>query len=121
MKTIDLLAKEGFNSMEALALLDGDDLVQTKIARGQQKLLLSVIRPLQQSHKTTTQSNMATETAATCRDRTARSTAADGQTTGSGDQGRMEIQSHVLVNFEYDNMTKIVNIEDVTTYFQRGN
>ena len=80
MKTVDLLAKEGFNSMEALALLDGEDLAQTKIARGQQKLLLSAIRPLQ--HKTT-QSNMAAETAATGGDGTARSTAADGQTTES--------------------------------------
>ena len=84
MKTVDLLAKEGFNSMEALALLDGEDLAQTKIARGQQKLLLSAIRPLQ--HKTT-QSNMAAETAATCGDGMARSTAADGQTTESGKEG----------------------------------
>ena len=79
MKTIYLLAKEGFNSMEALALLDGDDLVQTKIARGQQKLLFSAIQPLQH-----TQSNMAAETADTCGDETARSTAADGQMTESG-------------------------------------
>ena len=39
-KTVDLLIKEGFDSMEALILIDSDDLSQTKIQRGQQKLLL---------------------------------------------------------------------------------
>ena len=39
--------KNGFNSMEAIALLDGDNLPQSKIQRGQQKLLLKALRPLQ--------------------------------------------------------------------------
>lgn len=46
-KTVDLLVKEGFNSMEALILLDREDLLQTKIPRGQQKLLLKALLPLQ--------------------------------------------------------------------------
>ena len=43
-KTVDLLIKDGFNSMEAVALLDCDDLLQSKIPRGQQKLLLKALQ-----------------------------------------------------------------------------
>ena len=45
-KTVDLLIKEGFDSMEALVLIDSDDLAQTKIQRGQQKLLLKALLSL---------------------------------------------------------------------------
>ena len=48
-KTVDMLIKEGFCSMEALMLVDGEDLSHTKIPRGQQKLVLKVIQPLQPS------------------------------------------------------------------------
>ena len=44
-KTVELLIKEGFSSMEAL--VDSEDLSYTKIPRGQQKLLLKAILPLQ--------------------------------------------------------------------------
>ena len=81
---VDLHVKEGLHSIEALALIDRDDLAQTKIARGQQKLLLSAIRLLKRLHETTAQSNMAADTAATRGDGAARSTAADGQTAGTG-------------------------------------
>ena len=37
-KTAEPLIKEGFRSMEALQLVDSDDLTHTKIPRGQQKL-----------------------------------------------------------------------------------
>ena len=43
-KTVDLLIKDGFNSMEAVDLLDCDDLLQSKIPRGQQKLLLKALQ-----------------------------------------------------------------------------
>ena len=46
-KTVDLLIKEDFDSMEALILIDSDDLSQTKIQRGQQKLLLKYLLSLQ--------------------------------------------------------------------------
>ena len=52
-KTIDLLIKEGFDSMEALILIDSDDLSQTKIQRGQQKLLLKALLPLKSSGEDT--------------------------------------------------------------------
>ena len=39
-KTVDLLVKDGFSSMDAVELLDKEDLSQSKIPRGQQKLLL---------------------------------------------------------------------------------
>ena len=42
-KTVDILIKEGFDSMEALILIDSDDLSQTEIQRGQQKLLLKAL------------------------------------------------------------------------------
>ena len=44
--------KEGFCSMEALTLVDGEDLSRTKIPRGQQKRVLKAIRPLQPSQAT---------------------------------------------------------------------
>jgi len=48
MGSNDLLVKEGFNSMESLNLVivDRED-VQTKIPRGQQKLLLKALLPIQ--------------------------------------------------------------------------
>ena len=46
-KAVDILVKEGFNSMEAVALLDADDLGQSKMPRGQQKLLLKALRSIQ--------------------------------------------------------------------------
>ena len=39
-KTVDLLVKDGFSSMHAVELLDKDNLAQSKITRGTQKLLL---------------------------------------------------------------------------------
>ena len=52
-KTVDLLIKEGFDSMEALILIDSDDLAQTKIQRGQQKLLLKALLSLTSSGEET--------------------------------------------------------------------
>ena len=52
-KTVDLLIKEGFDSMEALILIDGDDLAHTKIQRGQQKLLLKALLSLTSSGEAT--------------------------------------------------------------------
>ena len=54
-KTVDLLKKEGFDSMEALILIDSDDLSQTKIQRGQQilKLLLKALLSLKSSGEET--------------------------------------------------------------------
>ena len=52
-KTVDLLIKEGFDSMEALVLIDSDDLAQTKIQRGQQKLLLKDLLSLTSSGEET--------------------------------------------------------------------
>ena len=42
-KTVDLLVKDGFSSMQAVALLESVDLAQSKIPRGQQKLLLKSV------------------------------------------------------------------------------
>ena len=44
-KAVDMLIKDGFSSMEAVVLLDKEDLLQSKIPRGQQKLLLKALRP----------------------------------------------------------------------------
>jgi len=78
-KTVDLLVKEGFTSLAALALVDGDDLAHTKIPRGQQKLLLSSIRPLQPTaHDTVADSG------ATGGDGPTQATGADGQTSRGG-------------------------------------
>ena len=52
-KTVDLLIKVGFDSMEALILMDSDDLSQTKIQRGQQKLLLKALLSLKSSGEDT--------------------------------------------------------------------
>ena len=43
---MEKLFKEGFTSMEALELIDSDDLAKTKIPRGQQKLILANVGKL---------------------------------------------------------------------------
>ena len=43
----------GFDSMEALILIDSDDLAQTKIQRGQQRLLLKALLSLTSSREAT--------------------------------------------------------------------
>ena len=40
---IEKLFKEGFTSMEAMLLLEDEDLARTKIPRGQQKLILAAV------------------------------------------------------------------------------
>ncbi|KAK2144921.1 hypothetical protein NP493_4089g00002 [Ridgeia piscesae] len=73
-KTVDLLVKDGFTSMDALELLDKEDLSQSKIPRGQQKLLLKSLQPRQatEAEQTTDQTAEVTEAttvaAATCED-----------------------------------------------------
>ena len=52
-KTVDLLIKEAFDSMEAFILIDSDDLAQTKIQLGQQKLLLKALLSLTSSGEAT--------------------------------------------------------------------
>ena len=44
-KAVNMLIKDGFSSMEAVVLLDKEDLLPSKIPRGQQKLLLKSLRP----------------------------------------------------------------------------
>ena len=81
-KTVDLLIKEGFDSMEALVLIDSDDLAQTKIQRGQQKLLLKALLSLTSSGEETGPA------AATGRDNTPATGTrdlADGTTIAGGD------------------------------------
>lgn len=46
---LTMLAKQGFTSMEAMALLDQDDLSTTKVPRGQQKLLLRAVGELRET------------------------------------------------------------------------
>ncbi|MEW8548569.1 MAG: hypothetical protein AB2693_34135 [Candidatus Thiodiazotropha sp.] len=48
-EAIERLFKEGFTSMEALKLVDSDDLSRTKISRGQQKLILASVARLLKS------------------------------------------------------------------------
>ena len=73
-KTVDLLVKDGFSSMDAVELLDKEDLAQYKIPRGQQKLLLKALQPRQATvtEPTTEQTAEVTETTkaatATCED-----------------------------------------------------
>lgn len=43
---IEKLFKEGFNSLDAIRLIDADDLARTKIARGQQKLIIVSVQKL---------------------------------------------------------------------------
>ena len=63
-KTVDLLVRDGFSSMDAIELLDKEDLAQSKIPRGQQKLLLKALQPRQATEQTTEQTAEVTETAA---------------------------------------------------------
>ena len=46
LDSMEKLFKEGFTSMEALELIDSDDLAKTKIPRGQQKLILANVGKL---------------------------------------------------------------------------
>ena len=101
MKTVDLLVKEGFNSMEALALLDGDDLAQTKVPHGQQNLLLSVVRPLQRLNEMA-QLNMPVDTAATADRQVPRS----GGLTNGGGAGMQAIKVGVLTTGHPDDRTR---------------
>ena len=81
-KTVDLLIKDGFDSMEALILIDSNDLSQTKIQRGQQKLLLKALLSLTSSGEETGSA------AATGRDNTPATgirDLADGTTIAGGD------------------------------------
>lgn len=48
-EAIDRLYQEGFTSMEALKLIDRDDLVKAKLLRGQQKLILAAVQKLLQN------------------------------------------------------------------------
>ena len=43
---VEKLFKEGFTSVEAIKLLDSDDLSRSKIPRGQQKLILASVKKL---------------------------------------------------------------------------
>ena len=43
-KTVDTLIQLGFDSMEALSLLTGDDLQDTYIPQGQRKLLIHAVK-----------------------------------------------------------------------------
>jgi len=67
-KTVDLLVKDGFSSMDAVELLDKDDLAQSKIPRGQQKLLLKALQPRQVTEQTTAHSETTMAATATCDD-----------------------------------------------------
>ena len=44
--SMEKLFKDGFTSMEAIQLIDCDDLAKTKIPRGQQKLILASVKKL---------------------------------------------------------------------------
>ena len=44
-KAVDMLVKDGFNSMDAIVLLEREDL-SSKMPRGQQKLLLKALQSL---------------------------------------------------------------------------
>ena len=68
VKTVDLLVKDGFSSMDAVELLDKEDLVQSKIPRGQQKLLLKALQPRQATVTEQTAEVTETTKAATCED-----------------------------------------------------
>ena len=52
-KTVDLLIKEGFDFMEALIVINSDDLSQTKIQHGQHKLLLKALLSLKSTGEDT--------------------------------------------------------------------
>ena len=52
-KAVNMLIKDGFSSMEAVVLLDKEDLLQSKIPRGQQKLLLKALLSLRPRETTT--------------------------------------------------------------------
>ena len=48
-EAIAKLCQEGFTSMEALKLIDRDDLAKAKLPRGQQKLVLALIKKMLES------------------------------------------------------------------------
>ena len=49
--SVEKLFKDGFTSMEAMELIDSDDLGKTKIPRGQQKLILASVNKRLESQK----------------------------------------------------------------------
>ena len=53
-KAVDILIKDGFNLMDAMTLLDKDDLAHSKMPRGQQKLVLKSLELLRPSNETNT-------------------------------------------------------------------
>ena len=59
---VEKLFKEGFNSLQAISLIDTDDLARTKIPRGQQKLILASVGKLNNTANTTGQSEEKTAT-----------------------------------------------------------
>ena len=106
-KPVDLLVKDGFSSMDAAELLDKEDLSQSKIPRGQQKLLLKALQPRQatEAEQTTEQTAEVTEatTAATA-------TCEDGATDparGRQNQLANETECDVYSQLMYDHLRTI--------------
>ena len=42
-EAVEKLFKEGFNSLDAIKLIESEDLAKTKISRGQQKLIIAAV------------------------------------------------------------------------------
>ena len=82
-KTVDLLVKDGFSSVDAVELLDKEDSSQSNIPRGQQKLLLKALQPRQATEAEQTTEQTAEVTEATT---AAMATCENGATTPARDQ-----------------------------------
>ena len=85
-KTVDLLVKDGFSSMDAIELLDKEDLAHSKIPRGQQKLLLKALQPRQATAEQTTEQTAEVTEATAAATAAAAATGEDGATAPARDQ-----------------------------------
>ena len=103
-KTVDLLFKDGFSSMDAIELLDKEDLAQSKIPRGQQKLLLKALQPRQATaEQTTEQTAEVTEATAA-----AAATGEDGATAPARDQAAGAGQNQLAGETERELYTQLM-------------
>ena len=101
-KTVDLLVKDSFSSMDAIELLDKEDLAQSKIPRGQQKLLLKALHPRQATAEQTT------EQTAEITEATAAATGEDGATAPARDQAAGAGQNQLAGETERELYTQLM-------------
>ena len=106
--TVDLLVKDGFSSMDAIELLDKEDLAQSKIPRGQQKLLLKALQPRQATAEQTTEQTAEVTEATAAATAAAAATGEDGATAPARDQAAGAGQNQLAGETERELYTQLM-------------